>query len=125
MRATFGNGQYEKYAQNVARPNYMSSAFVDSVSLTTTNETFLSITFHNTGTIPLTSANVTIGDCEMQLPLNADLQPGESAVFDNLTISETYRLSQSYPIMHEFSFARQEYIHSNQLGCVYGKHLGR
>ena len=105
MRATFGNGQYEKYGQNVARPNYVSSAFVDSVSLTMTNETFLSITFHNTGTIPLTSANVTIGDCEMQLPLNADLHQGESAVFDNLTISETYQLGQSYPITYEFSFA--------------------
>jgi hypothetical protein len=102
---TFDNGQYTKVHEVISPPKYVSGAIIDDVSFTMTNETFVSITFRNTGNIPLTDAKIKLGDYETVLPLSHPLVQNESAIFDKKLISGTFQNEVSYPAKYTWTFA--------------------
>ena len=51
---TFDNGQYEVYSAAITPEKYAGTAVIDKITYRMTNETLISITFHNSGNIPLT-----------------------------------------------------------------------
>ena len=102
---TFENGQYETYSKVITPQKYTATAVMDKIAYSMTNETFVSITFHNTGNIPLTAAKIILGNYETTLPLTHALKPTESAVFENQTINGIFQNGINYPAKYEFTFA--------------------
>jgi hypothetical protein len=98
---TFGNVEYDVYSKTILPVRYVGSAFITQESLlVAANTTILSVTFQNTGNIPIKEIRFTTDSHESGLLTSSTFNPDEEKTFSK-------QLSSDYEVGNKYAFEFQ------------------
>lgn len=95
---------------------------VEAMDLVSTpSGTVFSITVKNTGNKPATSVKVTLASESEEELLTADLQPGQSVSSVLSSLTGTYTIGESYPVVIKAEFSDgSTFAYTTSVICRYG-----